>query len=151
MAGYKDIRRLSTVPLWACAVLQHSGRVHRPSLFQGVQWPDRASTLYLPERRRAWQEAFSTSRGELPHSLNIGWQVVSPRKLVCKYLVEGRWAAWWRSLVSHSWSTADLAMVLTWCLDGWWSSQSEGWGRSYWRQSCLIFQNHDLDEEQEEE
>ena len=73
----QEMRRLSTVTLWACTVLQHSGRVHRPSLFQGVQWPDRASTLYLPERRRAWHEAFSTSRGELPHKLNIGWQVVS--------------------------------------------------------------------------
>ena len=81
----------------------------------------------------------------------MGWQVVSPRKLVRRYLREGRWSAWERSLVSQNWSTADLAIALTFCLDGWWRSHSEGWGREYCRYSCRIFQNQDLEEKQEDE
>ena len=45
-------------------VPQQSGRVHKPSFLPGVQWPDRASSLYLPDKTLAWVTAFSTSLGE---------------------------------------------------------------------------------------
>ena len=57
-AGH-DSRRDSTVPLWLAAEPQHAGREHNPSLFHGTQCPDRASTLYLPDRNLAWVVAFS--------------------------------------------------------------------------------------------
>ena len=67
-----DSRKDSMLPLCSWSVLQHSGREHIPSLFQGTQWPDRASTLYLPERSLAWVVAFSVSHGELPQDQNKG-------------------------------------------------------------------------------
>ena len=87
MEGHER-RNDSTVPWWDAFVPQQVGRVQRPSLFQTVQWQDKASTLYLPDRRRAWHTAFSTSHGEEPHNLNRGWQEVSPMKLVCRYFRE---------------------------------------------------------------
>ena len=68
----QDKSMSSTVPLCEASVCQHSGRVHSPSLFQGVQCPDRASTLYLPESSLAWEVAFSTSQGEEPQEVKIG-------------------------------------------------------------------------------
>ena len=68
----QDRRKDSMVPLWATSDCQHPGREHIPSLFQGIQWPDRASTLYLPERSLAWVVAFSDSHGEEPHDQNMG-------------------------------------------------------------------------------
>ena len=67
-----DRRKDSMVPLCSLSVLQHSGREHIPSLFPGTQWPDRASTRYLPERSLAWVVAFSVSHGEEPQDQNRG-------------------------------------------------------------------------------
>ena len=80
----------SIVPLWEASVPQHSGRVHSPSLFQGVQCPDKASTLYLPDIILAWVVAFSTSQGEEPQDVKIGWHFVSPKYSGLKYLREER-------------------------------------------------------------
>ena len=68
----QDRRKDSIVPLWAFVVNQHCGSVHMPSLFQGTQWPDRESTLYLPERSLPCVTAFSVSHGEEPHVEKIG-------------------------------------------------------------------------------
>ena len=57
----QDSRKDSTVPLWLAKEPQHDGREQKPSLFQGTQCPDRASTLYLPDNSLAWVVAFSTS------------------------------------------------------------------------------------------
>ena len=67
-----DRRKDSMVPLCPLSVFQHSGREHIPSLFPGIQWPDRASTRYLPERSLAWVVAFSVSHGEDPQDQNRG-------------------------------------------------------------------------------
>ena len=80
----------SIVPLWEAWVLQHSGRVHNPSLFPGVQCPDKASTLYLPETILAWEVAFSTSQGEEPQDVNMRWHLVIPRYRLFRYLREVR-------------------------------------------------------------
>ena len=87
---WQDRSILSTVPLWEASVPQHWGRVHSPSLLPGVQCPDRASILYLPEISLAWDVAFSTSQGEEPHDVKIGWHLVSPRYSILKYLREER-------------------------------------------------------------
>ena len=68
----QDRRKDSIVPLWAFVVIQHCGSVHMPSLFQGTQWPDRESTLYLPERSLPCVTAFSVSHGEEPHVKKVG-------------------------------------------------------------------------------
>ena len=68
----QERRKHSTVPLWDCSVLQHSGREHIPSLFQGTQWPVRASTLNRPDRILACVVAFSSSHGEDLQDLNNG-------------------------------------------------------------------------------
>ena len=65
-------RKFSTVPLWHLVVAQQSGRMHMPSLFQGVQCPDTASTLYLPDKSLAWVVALSTSHGEDPQDVKRG-------------------------------------------------------------------------------
>ena len=75
----QESNRDSTVPLWDWSVFQQPGSVHRPPLFHGVQWPERASTLYLPDSSLAWVVAFSTSQGEEPQVVNRGWHLVSPR------------------------------------------------------------------------
>ena len=53
----QDNKRDSNVPLWLVSRPQHAGKEHQPSLFQGTQCPDRASTLYLTDRSLAWVEA----------------------------------------------------------------------------------------------
>ena len=68
----QERRKHSTVPLWDWSVLQHSGREHIPSLFQGTQWPVRASTLKRPDRILACVLAFSSSHGEDLQNLNKG-------------------------------------------------------------------------------
>ena len=68
----QDRRKDSMVPLWATSDCQHQDREHMPSLFHGVQWPDKASSLYLPETSLAWVVAFSASHGEEPQDQNIG-------------------------------------------------------------------------------
>ena len=75
----QESKKLSIVPLWEAGVPQHPGRVHKPSLFQGTQWPVNASSLYLPESSLACVVAFSTSQGEDLHALNRGWHLVNPR------------------------------------------------------------------------
>ena len=82
LVGDRDVqesKRDSTVPLWECSVFQQPGREHRPPLFHGVQCPERASTLYLPDSSLAWVVAFSTSQGEEPQVVKIGWHLVNPR------------------------------------------------------------------------
>ena len=68
----QERRKDSIVPSRALGVIQHCGSVHMPSLFQGTQWPDRESTLYLPERSLPCVTAFSVSHGEEPHVKKIG-------------------------------------------------------------------------------
>ena len=65
-------KRDSTVPLCLASEPQHDGKEQKPSLFHGTQCPDRASTLYLPDRSLAWVVAFSTSQGEDPQVVKIG-------------------------------------------------------------------------------
>ena len=144
-AGH-DSRRDSTVPLWLAAEPQHAGREHNPSLFHGTQCPDRASTLYLPDRNLAWVVAFSTSQGEAPQVVKMGWHLVNPRYSVFRYLREERELAWVLSRASQYCRTAALAMVFTCVLVGLDASQSVGWGNPYWRQRVLSLQNHDLEE-----
>ena len=74
----QDNRSDSTVPLWDSSVPQHVGNEHNPPLFHGTQCPDRASTLYLPDKSLAWVVAFSTSQGEEPQVVKIGWHLVNP-------------------------------------------------------------------------
>ena len=81
----QDKRKVSTVPLWEADVPQHSGRVQRPSLLPGTQWPVSDSSLYLPESSLAWVVAFSTSQGDDLHALNRGWNLVSTRYLDLRY------------------------------------------------------------------
>ena len=147
----QERRKVSTVPLCEAGVPQHSGKVHSPSLFHGTQWPESASTLYLPDRRRACVVAFSTSQGEDPHDLNRGWHLVRPKNLVFKYCREERESALVRNLASQYWRTADLAVILTCSLVGWEVSQVAGWGSPYCRQSCLSFQNQEREEGSAEE
>ena len=134
------------MPLWEAGVPQHSGRVQRPSLFQGTQWPVNDSSLYLPESSLAWVVAFSTSQGDDLHDLNRGWHLVRLKNLVRRYCREGRVSALARSLASQYCRTADLAVVFTCNLVGWKVSQVAGWGSSYCRQSCLSFQNQEREE-----
>ena len=88
-----ESRKCSTDPLCQSRVLQHSGRVQRPSLFPGTQWPVRASTLNLPERSLAWVVPFSTSQGEEPQDLKMGWHLDRPMYLVLRYWREVRESA----------------------------------------------------------
>ena len=136
----------STVPLWEANVPQQLGREHKPSLFPGVQWPVRPSSLNLPDRRRAWVMAFSTSHGEDRHDRKIGWHLVSPKYSDLKYLREGRESAWHRSLSNQYLMTALVVILLTSDLEGLVWSQEDGWGSSYWRHNCLILQNQDLED-----
>ena len=122
----QDMRKDSTVPLWAFSVAQHSGNVHIPSLFQGTQCPDSASTRNFPERSLACEVAFSTSHGEEEHVLNSGWHLVNPRNPVCRYCREESVLALVLSFSSQNWRTADLVTVLTWSLVGWDVSQATG-------------------------
>ena len=69
----------SNVPLWERFVFQQPGRKHRPPLLHGVQCPERASTLYLPDSCLAWVVAFLTSQGEEPQVVNKGWHLVNAR------------------------------------------------------------------------
>ena len=69
----QESRSDSTVPLWDTSVLQHPGREHNPFLFHGTQCPDRASTLYLPDKSLDWVVAFSISQGKEPQVVRIGW------------------------------------------------------------------------------
>ena len=136
---------VSTVPLWEASVPQHSGRVHSPSLLAGVQCPDRASTLYLPEISLAWEVAFSTSQGEEPHDVKIGWHLVSPRYSILKYLREERELALVLRVPSQYSKTPAFAAFFTCSLVGLEDSQYMGWGRPYCRHSFLILQNQDLE------
>ena len=111
----------------------------------------RASTLYLPDKSLAWVVAFSTSIGDTPQVLNIGWHLVSPRKPFLRYLREVRESAWSLNLANQYCLTAALASCFTWSLDGLVVSHDEGWGRAYIRQICLNFQNQDLEKEDAEE
>ena len=106
-------KRDSTVPGWESVVLQQSGSVHIPSLFPGVQCPVSFSILYLPERILAWVVAFSTSQGDEPHSLKIGWHLVKPINLVFIYCREMRESAYDLSMSSQYCRTAVLVMDLT--------------------------------------
>ena len=103
----------STVPGWESGVLQQSGSVHIPSLFPGVQCPVSASILYLPERILAWVVAFSTSQGDEPHSLKIGWHLVKPINLVFMYCRDMRESACDLSMASQYCRMAVLEMDLT--------------------------------------
>ena len=135
----QERRKDCKVPLWDWSVLQQSGSEHIPSLFQGTQWPERASTLNRPDRILACVVAFSSSHGEDLHDLNNGWHFVRPRNLVFRYCREGRVSAFVLILSRVCWRTADLVIDLTWDLPGLADSHSSGWGRSYWRHSCLNF------------
>ena len=55
------------------------------------------------------------------------------------------------NLSSQNSRTADLAVDLTCTLVGWEDSHTEGWGRPYWRQSFLTFQNQDFGQGTDEE
>ena len=99
----QERKKLSIVPLWEADVLQHSGRVQKPSLFQGTQWPVSASSLYLPESSLACVVAFSTSQGDDLHDLNRGWHLVNPRYLVLRYSREESESALVRSFSSQYW------------------------------------------------
>ena len=145
----QESKRDSTVPLWDCSVFQHSGKVHMPPLFHGVQCPLRASTLYLPERSLAWVVAFSTSQGFEPEVVKMGWHLSSPRYSVFRYFREVSVLALALSIASQYCTTAALAMLLTCCLVGCDVSHVRGWGSPYWRQRFLILQNHDFEEEGE--
>ena len=127
----QDRRKLSTVPLWEAVVPQQPGRVQFASLFQGTQCPVRASTLYLPDKSLAWVVAFSTSIGDTPQVLNIGWHLVSPRKPFLRYLREVRESAWSLNLANQYCLTAALASCFTWSLVGLVVSHDDGWGRTY--------------------
>ena len=83
-----------------------------PSLFQGTQWLDKASTLYLPERSLAWVVAFSASQGEEPHDQKIGWHLVRPMKPDFRYFKDGSMVAFSLRSASQNFSTADLTIVL---------------------------------------
>ena len=89
----QERRRDSRVPLWALSDPQHSGSVHMPSLFQGTQCPERASTLYLPDKNLAWVVAFSSSHAEDPQVKKMGWHLVRPKYSVLRYCKEGRVSA----------------------------------------------------------
>ena len=115
--GHKS-RKCSSDPLCQSGVLQHSGRVQRPSLFPGTQWPVRASTLNLPERSLAWVVPFSTSQGEEPQDLKMGWHLDRPRYLVLRYWRELRVSALVLSWSSQYSVTAALTLDLTSCLEG---------------------------------
>jgi hypothetical protein len=143
----QDSKRYSTVPLWEASVPQHAGKEHIPPLFHGTQCPESASTLYLPDKSLAWLVAFSTSQGEEPHVLNMGWHLVSPRKPVFRYRRDERELALALSSASQNSKTAVLAMVFTCSLVGCEDNQAAGCGSPYWRQSCLNLQNQDLEEE----
>ena len=86
----QDSSRDSNVPWWLCSEPQHAGREQRPSLFHATQCPVRASTLYLPDNILACVVAFSTSQGEDPQVVKIGWHFVRPKYSVFTYLREGR-------------------------------------------------------------
>ena len=105
--------------------------VHIPSLLEGTQWPDRASTLYLPERSLVWLTAFFVSHGEDPHVQKIGWHLVRPMKAVLRYFRDVRLSALSLSLPSQYFRTAALTMDLALSLDGGDVSHSDGWGRPY--------------------
>ena len=139
-------RKASTVPLWADAVFQHSGKEHIPFLFQGTQCPDNPSNLYLPDNNLACVVALSTSHGEDPHVRKRGWDLVRPRKLVLRYLIDERLEASSLSLDSQYCRTAVLAMDLTCSLLGWFVNQVTGCGRPYWIQTPLSFQNQDFED-----
>ena len=72
-----DVRKSSIVP-W-CSIPITRQVLQCPCLFQGSQWQVRDSILYLPDNRRATIVAFSTSHGDDPHSLNMGWHLENPR------------------------------------------------------------------------
>ena len=95
--------------------------------------------------------AFSDSHGEEPHDQKMGWHLVRPKYPDLRYLKDVSLTAFSLRLASQYFSTADLTIVLVLIFDGGDRSHSDGWGRSYWRQSCLNLQNHDLGEEEEEE
>ena len=119
-------RKHCTVPLCDWSVLQHSGREHIPSLFQGTQWPERASTLNRPDRILDCVVAFSSSHGEDLQDLNSGWHFVKPRNLVFRYCREGRVSALVLILSRVCWRTADRVIDLTWDLPNLADSHSEG-------------------------
>ena len=72
-------------------------------------------------------------------------------KLVLKYFRDERLSAFSLSLASQYFRTAALTMDLALSLDGGSVSHSDGWGRPYWRKSCLSLQNQDLGQGEEEE
>ena len=109
----QDISMASTVPLCEASVPQQSRNLHNPFLLLGVQCPVRASTLYRPEINLAWDVAFSTSQGEEPQEVKIGWHIVSPRYSLFMYLREDSELAFVLRLVSQYCRTTALAAFLT--------------------------------------
>jgi len=127
-------------------VPQHIGKEQFPPLFQGTQWPLSDSTLYLPDSRRAWVVAFSTSQGEDPQELKMAWHLVRPKNLVLRYCKEWRMSAWALNFSNQNWITAALTIDFTWSLEGWVESHLAGWGSPYWRERSLSLQNQDFEE-----
>ena len=125
----QDRRKDSMVPLCVSSDSQHSGKEHKPCLFQGTQWPDKASTLYLPERSLACVVAFSDSHGEEPQDQKIGWHLVRPMHPTLRYLRDESLSAFSLRIASQCISTADLTIVLALIFEGGDWSHSDGWGR----------------------